>query len=106
MKILNEAQILELYSAPTLSDEEKERLFFIDDVEQEQMLPREEPILKINYVLLLGYFKVNPTRIDIKLNAATRRDFEYIRSKFFPGVHVKPCSGLIPRDTLIRDTMA
>jgi len=89
MYILSDTQIEKLYSAPHFSDDEREEYFSLDERERAQILPREGSILKIYFILLLGYFKANPVRIDLDIESV-RTDFEFIRLKEFPDEKLQP----------------
>lgn len=87
MYILSDTQIEKIYSSPVFGDHEREENFSLDEKERSEMLPREATILKIYYIMLLGYFKVNPVRIDLDINRS-QADFNFIRQKEFPGEKV------------------
>jgi hypothetical protein len=89
MYILSDDQIQKLYSAPRVADHEREEVFFLNDLESDMLLPKEKPVIKVYYILLLGYFKLHPVRVSPGIEAS-RGDVEFIRSKYFPGENVKP----------------
>lgn len=89
MFILSEDQISALYSAPNIEDEFREEVFFLNDLERSQILPRESPSLQIYYILLLGYFKIHPIRLDVD-QQFNLKDYEFIKSKYFPNEAISP----------------
>lgn len=88
MYILSDTQIEKLYSPTNFTDSEREAYFSLDDKERAQMLQREAPILKIYYIMLLGYFKANPVRVDLDAGR-NQEDFEFIRVREFPREKLK-----------------
>lgn len=83
MYILSDSQISSLYTAPKLDDDERHDLFFLNDQEKEQINPKDSIYIKAFYILLLGYFKVNPTKIDVDIEAIIE-DLTYIQTTYFP----------------------
>lgn len=83
MYILSDSEISSLYTPPKLEDDERQELFFLNDQEIDQINPKDSVYIKAFYILLLGYFKVNPTKIDVDIEA-TIEDLTYIQNTYYP----------------------
>ena len=58
LKILSENDFAKLYGLPELNHEEKNYLFVLDEYDNEYLSKIDHLVIKVNYVLQLGYFKV------------------------------------------------
>ncbi len=83
MYILSDSEISSLYTPPKLEDDERQELFFLNDQEKDQINPKDSVYIKAFYILLLGYYKVNPTKIDVDIEAAIE-DLTYIQITYYP----------------------
>lgn len=89
MFILSDEEINELYSVPVIDEQDRDSAFSLNDMEEAQRLSKDSDVIQIYYILLLGYFKLNPVRLDLELKPKNP-DFEYVRKRYFHGSNVKP----------------
>lgn len=86
MHILSNEQQAELYGPPSVTEEERELSFSLNDNEKSKLLDRESELIKIYYILYLGYFKQKAVQLRPELHTI-KNDFEYIRDRYFPNSH-------------------
>ncbi|MGH1472500.1 MAG: Tn3 family transposase [Cellvibrionaceae bacterium] len=84
MYILSEEQIGDLFAVPIVAEQDRPLTFSLNEKEEGQLLARESKTLQIYYILLLGYFKEKPVRLDLDQDTKND-DFEYVKGRYFPG---------------------
>lgn len=89
MYILSEDEINELYSIPVIAEQDRHSTFLLSDKEEEQRFPKDSDLTQIYYILLLGYFKEKPVRLDPNPQQI-REDFEFVRKQYFSDKNLKP----------------
>ena len=89
MYILSEDEIDELYSVPSIAEQDRNTTFSLSDQEEQQRLAKDSDLIQIYYVLLLGYFRENPVRLDPDPRQISA-DFEFIRKRDFSDKNLKP----------------
>ena len=88
-KILTEAEIDELYSAPTFNQQDQRFFFSLNDAEIRAMQKVRDRRNKCMFVVLLGYFKSRPIPIIPKYNQI-KTDLKFVAQEVLPGLGLKP----------------
>ena len=77
LRILSNEDYAKLYELPKLTEEEKSHLFVLDDYDIEYLSKIDDLVIKTNYVLQLGYFKVGQYFYSFK-QTEVKEDMQFI----------------------------
>ena len=89
IKILTEAEIDELYSAPTFNQQDQRFFFSLNEVEIRAIQKVRDRRNKCMLVVLLGYFKSRPIPIIPKYSQI-KADLKFVAQEILPGLGLKP----------------
>lgn len=89
IKILTDAEIDELYSAPAFNQQDQRFFFSLNDNEFRAMQKVRDRQNKSMFVVLLGYFKSRPIPIIPKYSQI-KADLKFIVREVLPGLGLKP----------------
>ncbi len=84
--ILSEAEIVDIYAYPHLTDNERQDYFYLNKTELQALEKLKKPGAKLYFILQLGYFKSSNMLHDICFEKSTA-DIHYIlKSNYFNNV--------------------
>ena len=83
IEILTDSEISELYSVPAMAESERQYFFSLNDSKLAIFESRDSVIMKVYYVLLLGYFKYKPMIWDFT-QSQVKDDLDYILQRYLP----------------------
>lgn len=89
INILTEAEIDELYSAPTFNQQDQRFFFSLNEVEIRAIQKVRDRRNKCMLVVLLGYFKSRPIPIIPKYSQI-KADIKFVAQEILPGLGLKP----------------
>lgn len=89
IKILTEAEIDELYSAPAFNQQDQRFFFSLNDAEIRAVQKLRDRRSKCMFVILLGYFKSRPIPIIPTYNKV-KSDLKFVAQEVLPGLGLRP----------------
>ncbi len=89
LKILTEAEIVDLFGPPALNQNDQRFFFTLNDIELAQCQKIRRRDQRCMFVVLLGYFKVKPISLSPGYHQI-KHDIKYVCSEVFPGSGLSP----------------
>jgi hypothetical protein len=84
LKILSNDDFDKLYKIPQLTDEERNLIFELDEVDKNYLATTNNIAVKINYILHLGYFRISQYFFTFTFQQS-KEDVQFILKAYFPG---------------------
>lgn len=83
LKILSNDDFDKLYKIPQLTDEERNLIFELDEVDKNYLATINNIAVKINYILHLGYFRISQYFFTFTFHQS-KEDVQFILKTYFP----------------------
>lgn len=84
LRILSDDDYDKLYKIPKLTDEERQFIFELDEIDKNYLNTINNTSVKINYILHLGYFRISQYFFSFTFQSV-KEDVKFIIKTYFPG---------------------